>query len=445
MSLSAHQSAAMKNDEWLTPPEIVRACGQFDLDPCAPIVRAWDTAARHFTVEDDGLAQPWGGRVWLTIAEDDTISSCLSDCRKHHPRNVQNAEWSSRFPLSISVPAPADHLAFVHVAGSVWHKTTPNESGEPENSAQANDGNTQNQGCSNALNAGLCIQQHLNTSGQSQNAAMASPHGAANVQEQKRAMAGQSSGSPTKESRRSRKSGSDISNPNEEGKPSRPAHECITQSDASVELICRLSGAMPTGWTVSELLGASAHTAGLQTTCTKTTSSHYHTLNVPELLSATWSPHVGHATCQKAQSIQVPGLRTKLLSLGLIEPCGCFIGTYKPRIWLNPPYGPHAEKFLARMAAHGNGIALIFARTETKAFQEHCWRKASAMLFMAGRIKFRLPGGATAGPAGAPSVLIAYGDSNAHALSISGIAGYFVRLDNPVSEAIADNPQMELA
>ena len=428
--------------DWLTPPEILEALGPFDMDPCASQFQPWRTAVQQFTIEDDGLAREWRGRVWLTIAEDDTISSCLSDCRKHHPRNVQNAEWSSRFPLSISVPAPADHLAFVHVAGSVWHKTTPNESGEPENSAQANDGNTQNQGCSNALNAGLCIQQHLNTSGQSQNAAMASPHGAANVQEQKRAMAGQSSGSPTKESRRSRKSGSDISNPNEEGKPSRPAHECITQSDASVELICRLSGAMPTGWTVSELLGASAHTAGLQTTCTKTTSSHYHTLNVPELLSATWSPHVGHATCQKAQSIQVPGLRTKLLSLGLIEPCGCFIGTYKPRIWLNPPYGPHAEKFLARMAAHGNGIALIFARTETKAFQEHCWRSADAMLFMAGRIKFRLPGGGVSGPAGAPSVLIAYGQPNAQALRRSGIAGYVVDLANRRSEA--ENDQLSL-
>lgn len=64
MSLSGHQSARMQNDEWLTPPEIVHACGPFDLDPCAPIVRPWDTAARHFTVEDDGLAQSWDGRVW---------------------------------------------------------------------------------------------------------------------------------------------------------------------------------------------------------------------------------------------------------------------------------------------------------------------------------------------------------------------------------------------
>ena len=65
MSLSSHQSARMKNDEWLTPPEIVKALGAFDLDPCSPVVRPWATAAAHFTKEDDGLSQPWVGRVWL--------------------------------------------------------------------------------------------------------------------------------------------------------------------------------------------------------------------------------------------------------------------------------------------------------------------------------------------------------------------------------------------
>lgn len=64
MSLSGHQSAAMKNDEWLTPPEIMAPLGAFDLDPCAPIVRPWDTARQHYTIEDDGLAQAWHGRVW---------------------------------------------------------------------------------------------------------------------------------------------------------------------------------------------------------------------------------------------------------------------------------------------------------------------------------------------------------------------------------------------
>lgn len=64
MALSSHQSAAMKHDEWLTPPEILRPLGAFDLDPCAPIMRPWDTAAKHLNVNDDGLRQPWHGRVW---------------------------------------------------------------------------------------------------------------------------------------------------------------------------------------------------------------------------------------------------------------------------------------------------------------------------------------------------------------------------------------------
>ena len=63
MGLSAHQKNG-GHDEWLTPPEILRALGAFDLDPCAPVVRPWDTATRHYTVADDGLALPWVGRVW---------------------------------------------------------------------------------------------------------------------------------------------------------------------------------------------------------------------------------------------------------------------------------------------------------------------------------------------------------------------------------------------
>ena len=48
MSLSAHQKNG-GHDEWLTPPNILLALGAFDLDPCAPIVRPWDTAALHYT------------------------------------------------------------------------------------------------------------------------------------------------------------------------------------------------------------------------------------------------------------------------------------------------------------------------------------------------------------------------------------------------------------
>jgi hypothetical protein len=118
--------------------------------------------------------------------------------------------------------------------------------------------------------------------------------------------------------------------------------------------------------------------------------------------------------------------------------------TWIGRVWCNPPYGPHAEKFLKRMSEHGDGIKLIFARTETKAFQEYCWKRASGMLFMAGRIKFRLPGGGKSGPAGAPSVLIAYGQRNADALMNSGIPGYFVPLCNSAATA-SEQPSFDFA
>jgi hypothetical protein len=63
--MKAHQQTIGKNDEWLTPPEIMEVLGAFDLDPCAPVDRPWDTAKAHYTILDDGLRQPWHGRVWL--------------------------------------------------------------------------------------------------------------------------------------------------------------------------------------------------------------------------------------------------------------------------------------------------------------------------------------------------------------------------------------------
>jgi hypothetical protein len=102
-------------------------------------------------------------------------------------------------------------------------------------------------------------------------------------------------------------------------------------------------------------------------------------------------------------------------------------GLTKPwngRTWLNPPYGPHTGKWLKRLADHGNGIALIFARTETEMFFEHAWKRASAMLFIKGRLHFHYPDGQRAAfNAGAPSVLLAYGQENAERLQTCEIEG----------------------
>lgn len=65
-AVGSHESAGSGTDEWLTPPEVVRALGEFDLDPCSPgDRRPWDTARVHYDASQDGLRQPWEGRVWL--------------------------------------------------------------------------------------------------------------------------------------------------------------------------------------------------------------------------------------------------------------------------------------------------------------------------------------------------------------------------------------------
>jgi hypothetical protein len=81
------------------------------------------------------------------------------------------------------------------------------------------------------------------------------------------------------------------------------------------------------------------------------------------------------------------------------------------------------------MVNHGNGVALIFARTETDLFHELIWRQASAVLFLRGRLFFHRPDGSRAGAnAGAPSCLIAYGPTNASVLEQSGVDGHLVSL-----------------
>ena len=100
---------------------------------------------------------------------------------------------------------------------------------------------------------------------------------------------------------------------------------------------------------------------------------------------------------------------------------------WEGRVWLNPPYGAEAGKWLARLAEHGNGIALIFARTETRTFFEQVWGKADALLFLAGRIHFHnIKGERAPMNAGAPSVLVAYGLDNVVSLDNCGLGGTFV-------------------
>lgn len=96
------------------------------------------------------------------------------------------------------------------------------------------------------------------------------------------------------------------------------------------------------------------------------------------------------------------------------------------RVWCNPPYA-HVWKWLAKLADHGNGIALVFARTETKGFKEQVWEKADAALFLHRRLAFYRVDGTVAGNAGAPSVLVAYGENNVESLRAAGVPGALAR------------------
>jgi hypothetical protein len=88
------------------------------------------------------------------------------------------------------------------------------------------------------------------------------------------------------------------------------------------------------------------------------------------------------------------------------------VGDWRGLVWCNPPYGPHVWKWLDKLADHGSGIALVFARTETDGFFRTVWGRAGGLYFLRGRLHFHRPktGERAAFNAGAPSVLVGYGE-----------------------------------
>jgi DNA N-6-adenine-methyltransferase (Dam) len=61
-------------------------------------------------------------------------------------------------------------------------------------------------------------------------------------------------------------------------------------------------------------------------------------------------------------------------------------------VWMNPPFSTWVA-WTSKLAEHGNGIALLPARTETRGFFSYIWPKASAICFIRGRVSFYTMGG----------------------------------------------------
>lgn len=99
-------------------------------------------------------------------------------------------------------------------------------------------------------------------------------------------------------------------------------------------------------------------------------------------------------------------------------------------VFLNPPY-KQINQWMKKMAEHNNGIALVFARTETNWWHEYVWPIASSILFLRGRLSFiPLSGQHTSSNSGAPSVLIAYGSYANDRLIACSIPGTYVSLES---------------
>lgn len=97
------------------------------------------------------------------------------------------------------------------------------------------------------------------------------------------------------------------------------------------------------------------------------------------------------------------------------------------RVWCNPPYGRDAVPFLQRMARHaGGGLVLVFARTDTQAWQKWIFPYAHSILFVSGRIKFYRADGSAGETSPAPSALVSYSEFDTEKireLMKSGVVG----------------------
>jgi phage N-6-adenine-methyltransferase len=91
-------------------------------------------------------------------------------------------------------------------------------------------------------------------------------------------------------------------------------------------------------------------------------------------------------------------------------------------IWMNPPFGHMTAKraWLQKFFDHGNGIALLPDRTSAPWWQEAA-RRADAICFIAGKIKFERPDGSIGKSPGTGTCLFASGGRAVATLRLSGL------------------------
>lgn len=99
---------------------------------------------------------------------------------------------------------------------------------------------------------------------------------------------------------------------------------------------------------------------------------------------------------------------------------------WKGEVFLNPPYSK-IEIWMERMSCHANGVALVFARTDTRWFQSSM-QNATGINLIFGRICFLTDANETVNRPEAPSCLIAWGEKSFQ--RIKNIEGIICRVEN---------------
>jgi hypothetical protein len=122
-------------------------------------------------------------------------------------------------------------------------------------------------------------------------------------------------------------------------------------------------------------------------------------------------------------------------------------------VWMNPPYGTDTPKWMERLAQRGNGIALVFSRTDTNWFHQFT-AKADAICFIKRRISF-IPASQAQNyikgnliknsGSGAGSMLVAYGKKMAHSLMRSKLGTIMIPIGNTVQHKVKINNNQKVS
>lgn len=88
-------------------------------------------------------------------------------------------------------------------------------------------------------------------------------------------------------------------------------------------------------------------------------------------------------------------------------------------VWCNPPYSLRQgeNKFIQKMADHGNGLALVNVKTATVLWQDIIFRHATTILFLRKRVMFLTTAGEPTGGTFGNQCLIAFGNKAARRLA----------------------------